>query len=388
MATTHVRVLLHKMLGVVMHKKRLNTLIELVETAIDSKRLSLTELGRQLDVSILERSAVRRVDRFLGNEHLSEERPNICKRLLEYMLGNRKQIELLIDWTAIPNTRQWALRAALILEGRALPVYEEVHSNEMQQKAEVQRKFLKKLKEILPAEIKVVIIGDAGFTNTWMRDVKKLGWDFICRVRGIKSINLDTVGKWQSYKDMQKNIAVQPTYHGAGILCKSNSLKVYFYSCKKSASSEKKRTQKAKYFFDSVNEGWLLVSSLSDEKIKAMQVVALYGKRMQIEEGFRDLKSSQYGLSFENAYSKQPGRIEILLLIGMLVSWVAWLTGWCAEKKNLHRQFQISSYRDRRVLSFFYLGCQVIRKRFNIPITEIKEAIQTLTSYSVLKWEY
>ena len=137
-----------------------------------------------------------------------------------------------------------------------------------------------------------------------------------------------------------------------------------------------------------MNEGWLLVSSLSDEKIKAMQVVALYGKRMQIEEGFRDLKSSQYGLSFENAYSKQPGRIEILLLIGMLVSWVAWLTGWCAEKKNLHRQFQISSYRDRRVLSFFYLGCQVIRKRFNIPITEIKEAIQTLTSYSVLKWEY
>jgi transposase len=388
MTTTHVKGLLHKLLDSVMHKKRLKTLVELVETAIHSKRLSLTELGRQLNVSVLERSAVRKVDRFLGNKHLYEERFNICKKFLEQMVGNRKQIEILVDWTAIPNTRQWALRAALILEGRALPIYEEVHSNEMQQKAEIQRAFLKRLKEVLPSEIGAIIIGDAGFTNTWMRDVQKLGWDFICRVRGIKSIYLNAINQWKSYKEMQEMIEEMPTCHGAGTLCKSNALKVYFYSCKrKSFNHAKKRSQKGKYFFNSVNEGWLLASSLPEEKINAKKVVALYGKRMQIEEGFRDLKSSQYGLSFENAYSKQPKRIEILLLIGMLASWVAWLTGWCAEKKNLHRQFQISSYRDRRVLSLFYLGCQVIRRAIDIPIRDIKEAIQAIASYSLLTRE-
>ncbi|HVV68560.1 MAG TPA: transposase [Gammaproteobacteria bacterium] len=47
------------------------------------------------------------------------------------------------------------------------------------------------------------------------------------------------------------------------------------------------------------------------------RVVKLYKTRMQIEEGFRDLKSSRYGLSIEQSYSKGIVRLENLLLIAI-----------------------------------------------------------------------
>ena len=54
---------------------------------------------------------------------------------------------------------------------------------------------------------------------------------------------------------------------------------------------------------------------------------------MEIEESFRDLKSSRYGFGFENSYSQKINRIEILLLVAMLASLVAWLTGLVSEKE-------------------------------------------------------
>ena len=54
----------------------------------------------------------------------------------------------------------------------------------------------------------------------------------------------------------------------------------------------------------------------------------MYSKRMQIELNFRNLKSSQYGFSFEHAYSKSVERIQILLMIAMLATLIAYLTGF------------------------------------------------------------
>ncbi len=94
----------------------------------------------------------------------------------------------------------------------------------------------------------------------------------------------------------------------------------------------------------------------------AKRVVKIYQCRIQIEEGFRDLKSSKYGFGFEQARSHKIERIENLLLIAMLASLVAWVIGWLAEKEKLHYQFQANSIKDRRVLSLFYLGCRIIKE--------------------------
>ena len=48
---------------------------------------------------------------------------------------------------------------------------------------------------------------------------------------------------------------------------------------------------------------------------------------MQIEQSFRDLKSHRYGCAFEDTLTRDPRRLEMLLLIHALASLVAWLEG-------------------------------------------------------------
>ena len=69
----HVKELLHKMLAPVIHKKRLETLSLLIEGVIKTKKLSLSELARSITLPIQERSAIKRVDRLLGNPNLHQD---------------------------------------------------------------------------------------------------------------------------------------------------------------------------------------------------------------------------------------------------------------------------------------------------------------------------
>ena len=99
---------------------------------------------------------------------------------------------------------------------------------------------------------------------------------------------------------------------------------------------------------------------------------------MQIELNFRDLKSSQYGFSFEHAYSKSIERIQVLLMIGMLATLIVYLTGFVAENKGWQLYFQANTSKKKRVLSLFYLGCRIIKKKFKHIIDYLKaiEALQ------------
>jgi hypothetical protein len=139
---------------------------------------------------------------------------------------------------------------------------------------------------------------------------------------------------------------------------------------------KKKRSSHSKKHSKSAREPWLLASSLGGKSfVRAQQVYKLYKKRMQIEESFRDLKSGQFGLSFEQAHSRDPKRIEIFLLIMVFAALVAWLVGWIAEKKNWHYRFQVNPIKTRRILSLFFLGCQVIKQKMYIPMNELEYAL-------------
>jgi hypothetical protein len=47
--------------------------------------------------------------------------------------------------------------------------------------------------------------------------------------------------------------------------------------------------------------------------------------------------------------------------------------GIAAEKIKLQFQFQSNSLKNRRVISIFYLGCQIIKKKISIPIPSIMQ---------------
>ena len=91
--------------------------------------------------------------------------------------------------------------------------------------------------------------------------------------------------------------------------------------------------------------------------------------RMQIEQGFRDIKSDHFGFGLRNAYSSNIDRINILLIILMFAIWIAWLTGRYLEKKKMHLDFQSNSIKNRRVISLVYLGCRALKR--GIPLPEL-----------------
>ena len=89
---------------------------------------------------------------------------------------------------------------------------------------------------------------------------------------------------------------------------------------------------------------------------------------MTIEGSFRDNKSTEFGFSLNDNRTIKAARYTVWLLIATLASFIAWIIGYAAEQKNLHYDFQANTYRHRRVLSFFYLRCQIVRKKIDIPI--------------------
>jgi hypothetical protein len=366
-----------------MHKKRLNTLSILVEGLIRWRKLSVTELGRGINLPIQERSAIRRADRFIGNQKLAKELEAIYRKNIELLVGAKKRPKIIVDWTHIPNTKTYALRAALASQGRALPLYEEVYSEKKLNNAKVEKGFLEKLNKFLPEECKPIIITDAGFRNPWFKKVLSLGWDYVGRIRGARQCSNGIF--WIKCKILLLTATKKAKYLGEMTLCRDNSITSHLFLLKEKS---KKRATTAPYtkkkgggkdrveYSRSATEGWLLASSIAGKNwLSIGRVIKIYKMRMQIEEGFRDLKSSQYGFGFEKAHSRNLNRIKILLLIAMFASLIAWLVGYIAEKQKWHYQFQVNSVKTRRVLSLFFLGCRVIERNMQITIDMLEGAI-------------
>jgi hypothetical protein len=391
----HVTKILHQLLASTIHKTRIQSLIPIITGIIVSKQLRLTQLGRSLDTPGKERSAIRRVDRLLANRYYQQCSIEFYKAITSQAVANLGRPIILVDWTGIPNSRQTAksgehsaLRASLIAEGRSITLYEEVHSKKKENNAQVHEAFLKTLKSLVPAACRPYIVTDAGFKNPWFREVLNLGWDYIGRVRG--TVHYDDGGGFKSIKNLFDKATQTPTLWGEFKLSKDKPLKTNFYLYKHKLVGRHKLTKGGKRdrHKDSENharsyrEPWILVSSLKGFSA-VKRVIKIYKFRMTIESSFRDQKSTQFGFSMNENVTLMAERYTVWLLIASLASFIAWIVGYAAEQKKLHYDFQANTYRHRRVLSFFYLGCQIIRKKIDIEIQlhEIR-----LTAWDEISW--
>ena len=381
----HVKPILHKMLSSVMHLKRLNSLVIIVRATFEARQLSVTGLGRSLLLPIQERSGIRKVDRLVGNKKLHEQRQVVYREVTQQLIGNKRCPWLLVDWSPVPNTTHNLLRAALVCEGRALSVFEEVHPASKLGNRKVHKSFLENLKKVLPKGCCPIIVTDAGYHTSWFKAVRNLGWDYVGRVRGLVKYCPKGQTQWSSLKKIHRQATKNAKRLGRITLSKSEPIEgvlCYYKGTTKGRVNKNKLGQRrqstdSKNNAKSAKEPWVLLTSLEGYSV-AKRVVKIYQCRMQIEEGFRDLKSSKYGFGFEQAHSYKIERIENLLLIAMLASLIAWVVGWFAEKEKLHYKFQANSIKHRRVLSLFYLGCRIIKKKIRIKLKSLSTIAELL----------
>ncbi|RJG36231.1 IS4 family transposase, partial [Motilimonas pumila] len=171
------------------HKKRLSSLILATKSVLNGADLTLTKLGRKLDSNTTVKHAIKRVDRLLGNPHLHREKDSIYKWHAHLISRANPCPIILVDWSDVrEQLRYMTLRASIALDGRAVTIYEQVFEYKHYNSPQSHQTFLDKLQKVLPKEASPIIVSDAGFRNTWFRQVQEKGWFWVGRVRGEVSL--------------------------------------------------------------------------------------------------------------------------------------------------------------------------------------------------------
>ena len=337
------------------HLARVRVLFAAAFTLLRSGRLSLTSLGRAIAVGTSPKHGIKRIDRLLGNTKLHAEQVIFYRAIARRLIAPASRPVLLVDWTAV-TPQLWALVAAVCFEGRALIVYAEAHPISRYLKPHVNEAFLRNLQAVLPAACVPIVVADAGFRTPWMRLVKTFGWDYVVRARAPARVRRDRTHGWQDIENIWRHARTTPSDLGSyeiGIHVRYPSRFVGIRRRERKMFRPAKRDFGTARQLRNAREPWILATSLTCGPAK---VIAIYKRRMQIEETFRDAKSTRFGLSMGHARTRSEHRANVLLLLASFAHLVAVLLGLAAEAMHLQRRFQANTVTNRRVLSLAMLG--------------------------------
>lgn len=364
-----------------LHKKRLDTLMVACRALLESDTLTLTTLGRNIQSECRTKHSIKRMDRLFGNHHLHSERLAIYRWQASLICSANPMPIVLVDWADIrEQQRLMVLRASVAIKGRSVTLYERTFSLDEHNTAKAHTGFLRDLAAILPDGVIPLVVTDAGFKAPWFKAVEAQGWFWLGRVRGSVKFAGITDENWQSVKQLHPQGNRRAKFIGSRRLTKSTPLSCQLYLYKAPAKGRKHQRStttnshhpSAKDYSKSAKEPWVLATNLPEGTVTPKQCVKLYGKRMQIEETFRDLKSPAYGFGLRHSRTVCPKRFDIMLLIALLVQLVLWWAGLFARKSRWHRHFQANTVRSKQVLSIIRLGKEVLkRKHYRIKMREM-----------------
>lgn len=380
--------ILNKILSLVspnMHKTRRNALSACVLSLAQGNLCTVTSIGRGIQSKAYEKHRIKRSDRLLSNPNLRYEALSIYAYICRLFVIQTRPI-ISVDWSDLDARGQhFLIRASMAFEGRSITLYEEVHDKLTKEKPKTHRQFLSVLKALLPSKAKPIIVTDAGFKTPWLDEVVKQGWDYVGRVRRPRKYYDDSLQAWRCISTLFSSANQKPKHLELKHRQSSpitNQFVLYKSSPKGRHSINQKGKRRASLSSLTAARGakepWLLVSSLPVNRLFAKRCVRAYETRMQIEEGFRDMKSSRFGLGFELNFTSKIERLSNLILLTTVTALLLVLIGKVIELTGYAKRFQVNTLRKRRVLSHFYLGKRAIMTRFQIPKKEWQDGIRQL----------
>jgi Transposase DDE domain len=386
----HAPSILHRCLAPLptgIHARRLATLLEAVAATVRGPRLTLTDIGRRFAGETSLRNRIKRADRLLGNRHLQVQARALYGALAQTLVRRVPTPLIVIDWSDLKADQSvHLLRASLPVGGRSLTLYEEVHGQEKLGNREIQHQFLQRLAHLLPAGVEPIIVADSGFKVPFFREVERLGWRWVGRVRGRDYIKIK---RWRSCQRVFAEATTTPTCLGIGEWVRSNPLRARLVLVRlpkqgrraKTAAGQRARSKKSQQAARGAREPWLLVASTRLADWSAKRLVRVYRQRMQIELSFRDMKSEHFGAGLERSASSGVGRYTVLVLIASLAAVLLWLIGSAAERAGWHERLRPGT-RQRRAYSRLFLARLLLTlEHCKAALTELVDAIGPLDQW-------
>lgn len=351
-----------------LHGKRAELIRVAVWGALNGGRLSLSQLARSLSPEDAMRHRIKRIDRLLGNAAIYGARLFIYQAVAAHWLAGIRQLLIVVDWSDVTPDQKWhLLRASIAVDGRSVTLYEEIHPQRKYGDRGVHRRFLAKLAKLLPEGCMPIIMTDAGFHSTWFDLVTQRRWQWIGRIRGKDMVC--TVGEaWRRCTEVYAEASAQVKVFADAQYVRSHPTPCRLVLIKRQAKGRCRRNRQGKNSransslkaARSGREPWLLASSPGLGHLEPEAIVSLYAQRMKIEQSFRDLKNERGGLGLSASRSRSGKRLEILLLIGHLASWLLRLIGECAEQCQMQLQFQSVPRLKHKEISVMTLARRVI----------------------------
>jgi Transposase DDE domain len=292
------------------------TLSVLVTAALALERVSLASLGRALGTGPegSAKHAIKRCWRFIANDRVepSLAMAGVVKKLLH---KRKKPLVVALDWTDIRGLT--TLMASVVVKGRSVPlVWASCPKNVWQghkSRNSFEEALLLTLRHMIPRKAPVILLADRGFGRTELgRFCQNQGFHYVIRIQpkvkvriGSREVRLDLYPVRRGICQLLK-----------GVLYRENDpLHQNVVVCWKKNLPEKR------------DECWYLMSDLHRP---AHELVTLYGKRMQIEQFFRDAKSKRNGWSLRDTGLTRPERLDRLILILALAYLLLVGLGLCA----------------------------------------------------------
>lgn len=339
MSPQHVREMLGPVFDEDLHAKRVDSLANGTAGVLGAARLSIHAIGAAY-AELSEnkpKHGIKQVDRFLSNEAFDVA--ELTRPWVHFVLGARTEAVVAIDWTDFDDDDHMTLAAYLITShGRATPLtwktVEKATLKGRQKKYE--RQLIKRLAEAMPEGVQVILLADRGFCDTgFFAYVRKLGWDFVIRLRG--NILVETVDG----RIMPASARIQR----GGKASKLANVRITNKRIAIEAVVSKRQA--------GAKDSWSLATSCADKSASA--VLDLYRKRFSIEETFRDQKDLRFGLGLRATHIGDAARRDRLLLLAAIAQALLTLLGAASEEAGLDAYLRANTVK-RRTHSLFRQG--------------------------------
>ncbi len=290
-----------------LHAKRALVVLRASAALLQGGFASLSTIALRLVGEITLEHRIKSVDRLLGNAGIHQARPEIVRSVAKCWLVGLPQLLVVVDWSDLTKDQRWQLlRASVVIEGRSITLYEEVHPQKLLANPKVHRRFLQQLKSILPPGCRPIVMTDAGFHAPRFKLVAAHGWDFVGRIRGRNRLQLAD-GQWLPARDLFARANKNAKDLGLTAYARSNPVAVRAILVKRLPKGRHKLTihgtkqvgRASAKNARAAREPWLLVSSPSLQHLAAEAIVGLYSQRMRIEQSFREPKNLRVGMGLE-----------------------------------------------------------------------------------------
>jgi len=300
---------------------------------------------------------IKQVDRFMSNKKLIQV--NMRKGLVTAVVGNRKKIDVSMDWTDFDKDDQTTLALSLILKhGRAIPiVWLTVKKSTLKNRQTTyERTAVEMLNEALPENVLVTIIADRGFGNTLLFDhlLGITGFNFIIRFR--QGFHLDADGY---------------TGKAAGAVYRNGRIRVFAKA--RLTGGKKGPYTVVLYKAAKMKDSWCMATNL--ETTDGVDIIRKYGRRFECEECFRDLKDWRFGLGLKHTKIKNGERRERLLFAFALAAYLLTLIGIESENLGCDRLLRANTS-TKRTHSLFRQGREIVAGA--LPVTLERDCLRAV----------